>query len=240
MVSFPDPLRAEWSGFPDVLIAVTDESRVKTDRDYLAAKSGDANAALRLVERFVNDGYINCVRTLVGESDNVCLTAVHAEESTGRNQIAQALAATLAERLSLEVDDEQVQINIVNHTGASGFVRLARQALFGGEVKTGQSYLMVDDFVGQGGTLANFRGYLVANGAKVVGATVLTGKPHSAKIALTKERYEDLLKKHGDELESWWQTEFSFGWSCLTESEARYLCNSPDADAIRNQIAAAR
>lgn len=102
---FPNSPRAEWGEFPDVVIALTDERRVKTDRDYLAAKSGDANAALSLVERFVDDDYVERVRSLVGGQPSVCLTAVHAEESAGRNQIAQALAVTLAERLSLEIDD---------------------------------------------------------------------------------------------------------------------------------------
>lgn len=102
------------------------------------------------------------------------------------------------------------------------------------------NYLLVDDFVGQGGTLANFRGYLIANGGRVIGATVLTGKPYSAKIALSKVTYEQLIEKHSKALEDWWREQFGHGFELLTESEARYLKNTPDADAIRDQILAAR
>jgi adenine/guanine phosphoribosyltransferase-like PRPP-binding protein len=41
----------------------------------------------------------------------------------------------------------------------------------------------VDDFVGQGGTLANLIGFIKSLGGHVVGATALTGKPYSAKLA---------------------------------------------------------
>ena len=59
------------------------------------------------------------------------------------------MADVLSEKLQLDIDDQQVQINVVNHTGASGFTRLARQALFGGDVAVGVNYLLVDDFVGK-------------------------------------------------------------------------------------------
>ena len=44
--------------------------------------------------------------------------------------------------------------------------------------------LMVDDFVGLGGTLASLRGYLIAGGGRVLGTVTLTGRADSAKLAL--------------------------------------------------------
>ncbi len=136
-------------------------------------------------------------------------------------------------------DDSIVQTNIVAHTGADGFSRLARQAEFGGDVARGQSYVLVDDFVGQGGTLANLRSHIIRGGGIVIGATVLTGKAHSALLALAKSTLEALRKKHETELENWWHQRFGFNFDCLTESEAHYLLNTPSADRVRNQIAAA-
>ncbi|MFH1602551.1 MAG: phosphoribosyltransferase [Pseudomonadota bacterium] len=63
-----------------------------------------------------------------------------------------------------------MQANTVGHTGASGWARLARPAVFDGEVASGRNYVLVDDFVGQGGTLANLRGYALSEGAEVSGA----------------------------------------------------------------------
>ncbi|HMX29239.1 MAG TPA: phosphoribosyltransferase [Blastocatellia bacterium] len=98
---------------------------------------------------------------------------------------------------------------------------------------------MVDDFIGQGGTLANLKGFLESHGASVIGATVLTGKAYSAKLALTNETLQRLREKYGDELETWWVAAFGYGFECLTESEARYLTRADDADAIRTRIVAA-
>ncbi len=92
------------------------------------------------------------------------LLSAHAEEELGRNAIPQALAAHLGARLGWDVDDGVVQANVVNHTGAGGFARLARPALFAGVITAGQNYLLVDDFIGQGGTLANMRGFVESNG----------------------------------------------------------------------------
>src|SRR5882672_1742068 len=68
-------------------------------------------------------------------------------------------------------------------TGASGFQRLANQAHFFGQARAGRHYLVIDDFVGQGGTLENLIGFIESQGGHVVGATVLTGKPYTANLA---------------------------------------------------------
>lgn len=101
-------------------------------------------------------------------------------------------------------------------------------------------YVLVDDFVGMGGTLANFRGYIKAQGGTVVAAVTLTGKPYSAKLALDESQLQELRKKHGTELETWWQESFNHTFDCLTQSEARYLARSPDADTIRDRVIAAK
>jgi hypoxanthine-guanine phosphoribosyltransferase len=127
----------------------------------------------------------------------------------------------------------------VGHTGASGFARLAHQARFVGRISPGQSYLLVDDFVGQGGTLANLIGYIGSQGGQVLGATVLTGKPYSAILAPDGPLIQALRDKHGRELEDWWNESFGFDFERLTRSEARYLEKTPDAHTIRDRIVAA-
>jgi len=51
---------------------------------------------------------------------------------------------------------------------------------------------------------------------------------------------QELREKHGTELETWWQENFGHAFDCLTQSEARYLARSPDADTIRDRIAQAK
>ena len=214
------------------------ESVVKKHPRYQAAKSGDAEAAKDLVRDTINNDQVEMMRRLLAGRMPI-FASVHAYESEGVNAIPEAFADELGNRLGLETDTGIVQTNVVSHTGADGFGRLARQPIFDGEVVPGSEYVLVDDFVGQGGTLANLRGFIESKGGIVLAAVTLTGKPHSAKLALEKSKLEELRQKHGKEFEKWWQERFSYSFDCLTQSEARYLANSPDAETIRNRIAAA-
>jgi len=167
------------------------------------------------------------------------LASAHAFERDGVNAIPEALADELAQRTGLPVDGSIVQTNIVGHTGADGFSRLARQALFAGSVVNGAAYVMVDDFIGQGGTLANLRGHIESNGGRVIAAVVLTGKPYSSKLSLSTDQLTALrIKHHGENLETWWLDRFGHAFDCLTQSAARYLERTQDADVFRNRIAA--
>ena len=155
------------------------------------------------------------------------------------NEIPAALANVLSRLLGLPVNRSFVQLNSVGHTGADGFKRLANQALFPGAAVQGATCLIVDDFVGQGGTLANLIGFIRSQGGEVLGASVLTGKPYSAKLAPDEAQIDALRHKHGRELETWWAEKFGFGFDRLTRSEARYLEKTADAHTIRSRIAAA-
>ena len=118
--------------------------------------------------------------------------------------------------------------------------RLANPAVFSGNVVSGADYLIVDDFIGQGGTVANLAGFIQSNGGTVIGVTTLTGQPYSARLAPDPQAIDELRQKYGKELQDWWQQEFGYGFDCLTHSEARYLGRVADADTIRTRILAAR
>ena len=235
------PPRVAWRDFPDVVLLAA-EAVTKRHAEYRAAKSGDAVAAAVLVRTLVDEPGIAAVRSMI---DTTCggavpvLVSAHAYENDGFNAIPAALAQLLSERLNLPYDTNVVQTNVVGHTGADGYRRLARQAAFHGNVEQGRRYVMVDDFVGQGGTLANLRGWVEKQGGLVAGAIALTGKAYSARLNVSEERLHELREKHGADLERWWKEHFGHPFDCLTHSEARYLAHSPDVDTIRNRLAAA-
>jgi len=148
--------------------------------------------------------------------------------------------AVLAERLGLRAEESIVQTNRTGHTGATGYHRLAYPALFNGDVEHGRGYLLVDDFVGQGGTLANLRGFVEERGGRVIACTTLTGKPYSTKLTPSDATLRSPRAKHGSELESWWKITFGYGFDLLSESEARYLERADSAELIRDRLLAAR
>lgn len=232
-----NPPRSPLCGFPDVVLHA-EESAAKRHPQYHAAKAGDVRAADILVAALVNRGAVEQVGAMIA-AQSVELVPIHALESDGVNEIPAALANELSKRLGSAVSRSIVQLNSVGHTGAGGFHRLANQALFAGAIVRGQRYLVVDDFVGQGGTLANLIGFIRSQGGEVMGATVLTGKPFSAKLAPDEAQIHVLRAKHGPELEEWWRQRFGFGFDCLTRSEARYLEKTADAHTVRDRVAAA-
>ena len=231
------PPRTPWEDFPDVLIHAS-ESAVKQHSYYWAAKTGDAVAADNLVRDTLNPLQVDTLATLL-RGRRPILVSAHAYEQNGVNAIPEVFADELAQRLNWGIDGGVVQVNVVSHTGADGFSRLARQAEFDGAIQPGAEYVMVDDFVGMGGTLANLRGHIETHGGKVLAAVALTGKPHSVKLRLTQSSLDELRNKHGTELEHWWQERFGHAFGALTESEARYLIRTPDAATVRDRIAAA-
>ena len=230
----PKVSRSPWDSYPDTVI-VAEERAVKQHAAYETAKTGDVGAAKELAAAFTTPAVIEKLRELAGSSKSM-MAPVHAIEDQGINRIPAAFAELLAERMGLEVADDIIQANVVSHTGSTGWARIARPAVFDGPVLVGQHYFLVDDFIGQGGTLANLRGLLLAGGGHVGGAITLTGKSYSAKLALDPETLKRLRQKHGHELEIWWQETFGYGFERLTESEARYLLRAENADTVRSQL----
>jgi len=231
---FPKPVRKPIFDFPDVIIHAS-ETAVKKHPLYADAKAGDDKAAADLVNDTFNPEAIESLKGLL-RGRRPLLISAHAMEGEGVNAIPEALAELIAERLGLDIESGIVQTNVVGHTGATGFERLAWPPTFDGNVIEGQEYLIIDDFVGMGGTIANLKGYIESKGGIVVGATTLTGKPYSAKIALDQDTLKELRDKHGRELEDWWQEKNIYPFDCLTQSEARYLLKTENPDRVRNKI----
>jgi len=231
--------RSAWpEDFPAVVIHSTVKIR-NAHPAYASAKAGDAAAAVVLVRDLLNTKAVALLREIIGGRPAI-LAAVTAIEKSGFNAIPDAMAHDLGKRLGLPVDAGELrQINKVAHTRATGWHRLVTPPLFGGKVEQGQNYVLVDDHVGLGGTLANMRGYIEAGGGKVIAMTTLTESRDASKISLYPETLNMLRLKHGKELETFWQENTGYAFDCLTEVEAGYLFRQSSADAIRGCLAEA-
>ncbi|EOS9811604.1 LPD38 domain-containing protein [Salmonella enterica subsp. diarizonae serovar 16:z10:e,n,x,z15] len=233
-------LRTPWQkDFPDVVLHAR-LGDATAHRDYEAAKGGDKDAAYRLVSEILTKDAVDKIRNIICNRE-VLLAAVHAEEASGRNKIPQAMADILGKVLHQEVDDSLVQTKLVGRTGQDGFGRLANQPEFAGNVRSDLPYFILDDTLTQGGTLAGLKGYIESHGGRVIGASALTGKQYSARMALSPQTLSQLREHFGGTgLENWWKQQHGYGFDGLTESEANYLLRAGDADKIRDRVLAAR
>jgi hypothetical protein len=233
----PKPSRFPWEeDFPPVLIHAQ-RSEVTTHPWFAAARSGDVDAAALLVADTVSGEVVDRLAALAKDARPV-LASRHAQQCDGLNVLPDVLAHALHALLGWKVDTELVQANIVDHAHDPGFAHLARQAVFDGNVQAGRAYVLVDDFIRQGGTLANLRGHILRHGGKVLGATVLTGNVSAAVLQPPPDVLQELRARHGP-LENWWEEHFGYRFDCFTAVEARFLAASADTGHVRSSIEAA-
>src|SRR5665213_389185 len=235
------PARTPWSpAFPPVVIHSTIGERDRRDA-YAAAKSGDADAALRLAADTLSQGSVEQLQGIIDRSARKpILLPITALETTGFNAIPDAMARDLSRRLGWRISSgEIVQINRVGHTRARSFNRLVSPAAFEGPVETGGSYVLVDDHVGLGGTLANLKGHIEMSGGLVVAMTTLTESRDGRHIALRTPTLDMLWERHGADLDTLWRQQFGHELECLTNVEGEILCRELSVDAIRDRLAQA-
>ncbi len=99
--------RSGWHDFPDTFIAYS-ESTISTHQEYMNAKAGDIESALKLVDELVTDEFLIRLNNFTDDFENVSVLPVHAEERLGRNKIPIAYAKSIQETLQFELE-----VNIV-------------------------------------------------------------------------------------------------------------------------------
>lgn len=233
------PPRTPWPiWFPEVVVH-TDLALRDSHPMFAAAKAGDREAALTLAQDLLSPRATEVIEAIVDGRDAILLP-ISAIETAGFNAIPDAMAQVLARELTLGVHaGEIVQSNKVGHTRAPSFNRLVTPASFEGDVVGNAAYVLVDDHVGLGGTLANLKGYVESHGATVIAMTTLTETRGARHIALRPETLNVLRERHGDQLQAFWQEQFGHGLECLTELECGILGREPSLDAIRDRLAQA-
>lgn len=211
---------------------------------YRNAKAGDELAATEVVDAVLNPD--KCVE-LGKEYPEAIVASVHAEERTGRNKLAVVYAKALGELALLEVDDALVQINRPQHTDAKARARFARRPLFAGPVVAGRTYLLVDDVVTSGSSLAALRHYVEARGGTVVAMTTLAAAEaryghNPTRLPITPETLAAIRAKFPDDRMQAIIQEYGVAPSLahLTESEARAVLGFDSADAARSSLLAGR
>ncbi|MED5607771.1 LPD38 domain-containing protein [Pseudomonas sp. JH-2] len=234
--------RRGWdASFPDVAVAHP-LAFLNNHPDYAAAKAGDTAAALRVARDAITPEFVEQVRQAIPAGSSPKIVPVVAREGAGNNRIPVIAAEVLAQRLGLQTDLNPVQQEKIGRTSASALERVTRQPTFQGEVAPGD-YILLDDTLTQGGTLAQLKTHIEDNGGRVVLATALTGKNYSRKLSLDSSTLAEVRGKYGS-IEPWFRETFGYGFEGLTQSEARTILTfdrgglSPEQ--LRDRLAASR
>ncbi len=228
-------MRVPWGDrFPDVIIdRALGEARENIF--YADAKAGNPDAAYHFVKDMITDKKIAELSVLT-DCDTVILPTIAIEES-GDNMIPLMTAYHLAKRLNLSLEKDIYQAALIGRTRKDGWFRLANTPPFAGTIKQGAKVVLVDDAITQGGTFAGMKGYIENQGATVVAVYALMGKSYSAKLKIDNETLKELRTKYPS-FEHWWQDRYGYDFTCLTESEARYILRAKGetVDTIRSKV----
>ncbi|HBT97748.1 MAG TPA: hypothetical protein DEB25_09035 [Desulfobulbaceae bacterium] len=243
--------RVPWGDFPPV-IANDRMGSLRWDGknieapQYAAAKSGDDwQAALTLVERKLKPDTIGRIGSFLRQRGidfgKMEILPVDAIEAGGRNKIPLAMAKIISEKLGrIAINTEIKQADKVGRSGTGINHRLAFMPSFAGDVAQ-KNYLIVDDTLRVGGTVANLRGYVERNGGKIVGVFVMQSDEQSLTLQPNEKIYNKLYSKHGKEkTDEFCKRQFGFDSSCLTCGEAGNIAAAASLNDIARRIESAR
>lgn len=214
-------VRTPWRDFPNIAVHTT-IAALKAHPAYNDAKIGDLRAAMALVRELANPA-------LFKRATDFVVPVVQLDHEQRWNALPLALADQISRLNGAKLLPSIVQENVVPHTGADSISRLLNQPRFAGKVPKG-SYLVVDDVVTLGSTIANLRGYIESNGGRVVAATTLGAAIFSTKLTPEGGLVPAIKRRFQNDI-SILPEQLGFSPECLTNKEAHFV------NGLRNLIA---
>ena len=230
-------IRTAWGDFPKVKVLYPLNTLKRASEElYYKAKGGDVIAAYELLFEYVIKQQDIDDFGLMVLNQNPILVPVLAQEHLGKNRIPAVFAEMLGSALGFYVCDDIVQTVKANHTNASAYERIVRQPMFDGYVEQGRNYVILDDTVAMGGTLAALRGYIESQDGRVILAMTITGfSVPELDIVPNQKTLNYVLTKH-PKLSQWWQHEFGFPVEYLTQGELGHFKKPNSLDEIRSRL----
>lgn len=161
---------------------------LKRCNGYKEAKNGNMDAAKSIVYQCVKWKRINELRRRYPTA--VLLPVVSS------NMIPLALASTIGLPIYLGVH----MLHTHHRKNMTAIGRLAHKPVFYGSVPVGMDFILVDDIVTQGGTMAALRRYILSQGGRVLAVTALAYSVGSTILAPRQENIMKMNDKFGNEL----------------------------------------
>jgi hypothetical protein len=179
---------------------------------YEAAKSGDLNAAEFVVFRCVKRDRLDELRE---KHPLAILLPV-----LGKNKLPLALAFKVGLPVWLNVKI----LHTVTRKHLCAIQRLVHSPVFIGFIVSGVEYILVDDVITQGGTIAALRKFVMVRGGKVVSVVALAYAIGSRAIAPLKRHIVRLMVKFSTRIiELLQETGIAPSPHALTNPQVKYL-----------------
>ena len=220
--------RTPWGEFPNLIVHATPTALQGHDA-YAAARAGDFRAARAVAA--------TCTRpNAVPWRTDFIAPVLRLDGPEAWNPLALALAERLALLTGAKVVTSVTQTSRPRPASPDVIEYLLQQPVFAGAVPRG-TYLLVDEGVALGSTLANLRGYLETHGGKVAAASTFTARLFAGRLRPEASALASLQRRFGHELDLLPE---KLGFSCenLTHKEACFLQGLASLQPLRDPMAA--
>ena len=161
------PEGTSWNGQFPPIVNHTSSAVARHHPDFKAAKHGDFQAALRLVDELVKDEKVAMIARQFPKAN---IIYNHKIQGDGINMIPAAYAARFS-AVGMTVEHDIIAVTNVSHTNASDVSRISKRMRFEGHVSKGVDYILLDDFITSGAELRDLRDYVNSQGGNVVAMT---------------------------------------------------------------------
>ena len=215
--------------------SITSLMKMKSNPHYLSAKNGNLDEARTLVEELMNG------KTLCPISSNEILLPIIAQEENGRNKIPFAIALYISELYGNTIETDIVQEVRANHTGSSASKRL-KNVLFKRYSEyplANNEYIIIDDYITMGGTVASLAKYIRNNGGVVNKVITISSGTRTIKdtvgfqdITPTQEEVNAVREKFGDWIEEYADMKYEE----MPAPTIRYLLRFNNLENFKNRV----
>lgn len=222
------PQGSGWAKQFPAVVNHTSSAIARRHPDFHAAKHGDYDAALRLVNDLVKD---DKVMSIARQYPHAHIAYNHKMQGGNINMIPAAYAAKFA-AIGMKVEHDIIAITDVSHTNASDIARISKRMRFEGCVTRGAAYILLDDFITSGAELRDMRDYIESNGGHVVMMTTFGhGSFGRLKDIRIDNNYIERLKASGITDQDLRKYGIASTINCLTIGEAAKLSRMVNAKA---------
>lgn len=222
------PAGTVWGDSFPAVVNHTSASIARQHPDFHAAKHGDYDAALRLIDDLVKDDRIADIAERYPDAH---IIYNHRMQGDGINMIPAAYAAKFA-AAGMTVEHDIIAVTNVSHTNASDISRLSKRMRFEGKVSKGTNYILLDDFITSGAELRDMRDFVQSQGGNVVMMTTFGhGSYGRLKDIRIDNEYKERLKASGITDRDLRKYGIASEIGCLTIGEAAKLSRLVNARA---------
>lgn len=238
--------RVPWpNDFPDVFVNAMwaskekDVASLKSHPLYQPAKGErDMRSALSLIDDIITKETVENLASLATRSKVAPkLIAPAAQLGDSNNALATGYAYWLGKELDWEVEERVFQAKAFSKDKSNAWTRIANTSAFYGEIDKTTPYVIVDDVITLGGTLADLRSFILGKGGSVIGMSALASRNgHDTPIHLGQKLKSELEKFYGSNFASDCQSILGYSHDCLTRSEGEKVLGCSGYVDLRKKV----